>query len=170
MDALEAILTRRSIRQYQPGRTVPPGTVEALLRAAMAAPSARNLRPCEYLVVEDRALLDRLAKVHPYGRMLAQASLAVVLCADPERQPLEGYWLQDLSAATENLLLAAHALGLGAVWLGVQPRPEREGALRALLAIPEPFRIGMMVAVGYPAEEKAAMDRYEPHRIHRDRW
>ncbi|MBP7126018.1 nitroreductase family protein [Myxococcota bacterium] len=170
MDALEALLTRRSIRKFQPDRTVPPGTVETLIRAAMAAPSARNLRPCEYLVVEDRRLLDALAQAHPHGRMLAQASLAVVLCADPDRQPLEGYWLQDLSAATENLLLAAHALGLGAVWLGVQPRPEREAALREILQVPEPFRIGMMVAIGYPAETKEGPDRYEPARVHRDRW
>lgn len=170
MDALQAILTRRSIRQYQPDRPIAPETVEMLLRAAMAAPSARNLRPCDYLVVQDRTRLDRMAEAHPHGRMLAQAPLAVVLCADVRRQPLEGYWLQDLSAATENLLLAAHALGLGAVWLGVQPRPEREAALREILEVPDSFRIGMVVAIGHPAETKGVPDRFDPTRVHFDRW
>lgn len=170
MDALQAILTRRSIRHYLPDRPVAPEMVETLLRSAMAAPSANNLRPWEFLVVEDRHVLDSLSRVHPHGRMLAQAPLAIVLCADPGRQPLEGYWLQDLSAATQNLLLAAHALGLGAVWLGVQPRREREAALREVLGVPEPIRIGMLVAIGHPAESKGPADRFEPHRVHRGRW
>ena len=120
MDAMTTIMTRRSIRAYE-AEPVSPELVETLLRAAMAAPSAGNQQPWRFVVIAERATLDRLAATSPYAGPLLRASLAVVVCGETlgERHP--GYWVEDCSAAMENLLLAAHALGLGAVWLGYHP-------------------------------------------------
>lgn len=169
MDAIEAILTRRSIRKYGPG-PVSDEMMETLLRAAMASPSARNQQPWAFVVVDDRAILNAVPEFHPHAGMLRHAPLAIVVCADTTRQPLEGYWLQDCAAATQNVLLAAHALGLGACWVGVQPRPEREAGLKRLLDLPDWVRPVALVALGYPAETRERADRFDPARIHRNRW
>ena len=165
---MDFIMTRRSIRQYTE-RPVTDETVTQLLRAAMAAPSAKNQQPWHFVVVRDRDLLEAIAQSTPYSGMTRGAQLAVVVCAVPdERDP--GYWPQDCSAATENLLLAANALGLGAVWLGFHPLPEREEKMRALLGIPENVVPFSVVPIGYPAEHPAPVDRYDERRIHFDRW
>ncbi len=169
MDAIEAILSRRSIRWYTPD-PVPEGLVRAVLEAAMASPSARNRQPWAFVVVDDRAILNAVPEFHPHAGMLRHAPLAIVVCADTTRQPLEGYWLQDCAAATQNILLAAHALGLGACWVGVQPRPEREAGLKRLLDLPEWVRPVALVALGYPAETRERTDRFDLSRIHRNRW
>lgn len=168
MDAIEAILTRRSIRQYASG-TIPDETVRTLLEAAMAAPSARNLQPWTFVLLDDRAILDAIPDFHPHAKMLRNAPLAILVCADTTRQPLEGYWLQDCAAATQNLLLAAHALGLGACWVGVQPREEREAGLRRLLSLPNEIRPVALVALGWPAEFKGRADRFDATRVYRNR-
>ncbi len=169
MEALEAILTRRSIRRYT-SEPVPEDLIHRLLQAAMAAPSARNKKPWAFVVVDDRTILEAIPDFHPHAAMLREAPLAIVVCADTTRQPLDGYWLQDCSAATENILLAAHALGLGACWVGVQPRPEREQGLRRLLGLPDAIRPVAAVALGWPAEKKPPANRYDPGRVHRNRW
>jgi nitroreductase len=169
MDALEAILTRRSVRKYD-SRPVADELVTELLRAAMAAPSAGNQQPWHFIVVRDRALLDGIADFHPYGAMTRQAALAIVVCADLRLEQRPGFWVQDCSAATQNLLLAAHARGLGAVWLGVHPRPERVEATRALFSLPEHVVPLAIVPLGYPAETPSPTDRYDPRRVHLDRW
>lgn len=169
MDAIEAILTRRSIRKYAPG-PVPPQAVQTLLEAAMAAPSSKNQQPWAFVLIDDRRILDAIPDFHPHAKMLTSAPLAILVCADTTRQPLEGYWLQDCAAATQNLLLAAHALGLGACWVGVQPREEREAGLRRLLALPDPIRPVAMVALGLPGESKGRAERHDPSRVHRNGW
>ncbi len=169
MDAIEAILTRRSIRRYAPG-PIPGDVVRTLLEAAMAAPSSKNRQPWAFVLLEDRALLDAIPEFHPHAAMLRHAPLAILVCADTTRQPLEGYWLQDCAAATQNLLLAAHALGLGACWVGVQPRAEREAGLRRLLSLPDTIRPVALVALGLPAETPPRADRFDPSRIHRNGW
>lgn len=169
MDAIEAILTRRSIREYSP-KPVAEETVRVLIRAAMAAPSARNLQPWVFLVIDDRETLDAIPSFHPNAAMLRNAPLAIVVCADTSRQPMEGYWLQDCSAATQNILIAAHALGLGACWVGIQPRPEREAGVRRLLALPDRIRPASLVSLGYPAQTKEPVDRFDPTRILRNTW
>lgn len=171
--AIENILTRTSIRQYQPGRIVPADTLETLLRAAMAAPTAVNRQPWEFVVVDDRALLDSLMTVCPYARMLEHASLAIVTCGNMNRA-LEGegrdFWIEDVSAATENLLLAAHALDLGAVWTGVYPSAERVSGIQKILNLPETIVPLALVPVGYPAVDPEPKDKWNPEKVKYNRW
>lgn len=169
MDAMQAILSRRSIRKFT-SQPVSDDLIMQLLKAAMNAPSAGNQQPWHFIVVKDRAILDEIPKIHPYAQMLKEAPLAIAICGDMEKQLHEGYWVQDCSAATENLLLAAHALGLGAVWLGVHPREERVAGLLKLLHIPEKIVPLCVIAIGYPAEEKPPAERFLPERIHYDAW
>jgi nitroreductase len=169
MEALEAILTRRSIRKYT-DKAVPKEAVEKLLEAAMSAPSAMNSQPWEFVVIRDRAKLLALRDAHPYAQMLTEARLAVAVCGVLARESYPGYWMIDCSAATQNLLLAAHALGLGAVWLGVHPRPERIEPISRLLELPEGVIPLALVAVGYPAERKEPSRRFESGRIHFEHW
>jgi nitroreductase len=155
---IQAILGRRSIRRYQP-KTVEKEKVNMLLECACAAPSAGNSRPWHFIVVDDRSKLNAIAEAHPYGKMLFQAPLAIVVCGDPTKSPFaHRHWVDDCSAAMENILLAAHALELGAVWLGVQPDAGREQAVRNILSVPDHIRVLGIASIGYPAETK------EPHR------
>lgn len=169
MDAMEAIRTRRSVRRYT-DEPVTDGEILAVLKAGMQAPSARNQQPWAFVVVRDRKILDEITQVHPYAKMLAQAQAAIAVCGDTARQQAEGYWVQDCSACTQNILLAAHALGLGAVWLGVHPREERVVEIRRLLELPDTvFPLGL-ISVGRPAEVPEHQDRFDISRVHVDRW
>jgi len=169
MDAMQAILSRRSIRKYT-SQPVSEATVEELLQAAMAAPSAGNQQPWHYVVIRDRQILTQIPRVHPYSSMVPSAQLAILVCGDLQREKHAGYWVQDCSAATQNLLLAAHAKGLGAVWLGVYPREDRVAGLRKMLELPQHAMPLALIAIGYPAEVKAPAERYDPSRVHQDGW
>jgi nitroreductase len=171
MDAIEAILKRRSIRKYT-DEAVTDEQVEMLLRAAMAAPSAGNKQPWHFVVVRDQALREAFTEFQPYSAMLREASVGILICGDTELE-LElavGYWVQDCSAATENLLIAANALGLGAVWLGITPRADWVTQTKALFGLPGNVVPLGMVSVGHPAEEKEPADRYQAERVHHDKW
>jgi len=169
MDALTTILTRRSIRKYKQKR-IPLETIETLLRAGMAAPSARNKQPWEFLVIQNRETLDKIAGWHPYAKMLREACVAILVCANTNIQEIEGYCALDCAAATENILLAAHALGLGAVWIGIYPRTERIAKIKEMFSLP-PFILPIsLISLGYPAEEKAQRDRFDKTKVHFDRW
>ena len=171
--AVENIMTRTSIRQYQPDRSISRDTVDLLLHAAMSAPTAVNKQPWAFVVIDSRESLDSLAEVLPYARMLRHAPLAIVTCGDLGKA-LEGeareFWIQDVSAATENLLLAAHALGLGAVWTGVYPSTERTKAVQERLGMPANIIPLAVVPVGYPAHEGGPKDKYKADNIHFGRW
>ncbi len=169
MEAMEAILSRRSIRRYGEAK-IPEEVVQQLLEAAMSAPSANNEQPWHFVVIDDRRLLDEIPRYHPFAGMLREAPMAIAVCGDLALQGRDGYWVQDCSAATENILLAAHALGLGAVWLGIHPRDDRVEATRKLLSIPENFRPLCLIALGYPAESKPCSNRYNSSRVHRNHW
>ncbi len=167
MSALDLLFARRSIRRFT-AEPVSEADERSLLEAAMAAPSAKDLRPWHFIVVRERATLDALAARHPFGKMLAEATLAVAVLGDPA---VNGdYWVVDCAAATENLLLAATALGLGACWIGMHPREERKGFVRELLAIPADIEILSLVAIGHPAETKPPRTRFDASRVHRERW
>jgi nitroreductase len=163
MDAMEAILTRRSIRKYTP-QPVSDELVTELLRAAMSAPSASNQQDWHFVVVRSRQVLDELGRVHPYAPV-GGAPLAIVVCGDLQRESHKGFWTQDCSAATQNLLLAAHASGLGAVWCGCYPREERAGAVAKVLGLPQHVVPLALVVIGYPAETKPRQDRYDPAKV-----
>jgi len=169
MDILEGIVSRRSIRKYKPD-LVPEDDVKTLLEAAMSAPSAGNEQPWEFVVIDDRRLLGAIPTVHPYSRMLDEAPLAILVCGNLHQEKHKGYWVQDCSAATQNLLLAAHGLGLGAVWLGVYPRDDRVAGVRRLLSLPDYIVPLALVSLGYPAEQRLPAERYKPDRVHHNGW
>lgn len=164
---IKTIFSRRSIRKYTPD-PVSEEDIKTLLEAAMAAPSASNRKPWHLVVVTERATLDRLADSHRYGKMLHEAPLCVAVCGDTSTS--ERFWVQDCSAATENLLLAATALGLGAVWLGVHPSGERVADIKEILGIPEDVNPLNLVSIGHPAEEKEPRTQYDEERVHREKW
>ena len=164
---IQTIFARRSIRKYT-AEPVSETDIKMLLEAAMAAPSASNRKPWQFVVVAERQTLDRLAEVHPHGKMLFEATLCIAVCGDLTE--MERFWVQDCSAATENLLLAATALGLGAVWLGVYPREERVAAVRQVLGIPDTITPLNLISIGHPAEEKEPRTQYDEVRVHRERW
>ncbi len=160
-----ATLARRSIRQYT-GEPVGQAQVRRLLEAAMAAPSASNRQPWHFVVVTERGTLNALAEAHPYAEMLLQAPLCIVVCGETENS----YWVQDCSAATENILLAATEMGLGSVWLGVHPRAERERSVRDIVGLPPHYSPLCLIALGHPAEQKEPRTQYQEERVHRERW
>ncbi len=164
---LDTIFARRSIRQYT-DEPVTPEQIKKVLEAGMAAPSAANRKPWHFVAVTDRAKLNELAERHPHGKMLAQAAAAIVVCGDP--QISERFWVHDCAAATENILLAITALGLGGVWLGVYPGDNREAAIREVLGIPKEINVLSMIALGHPAEQKEPRTQYDETRVHRNGW
>lgn len=166
---LKTILSRRSIRQYR-DEALLDSDIEELLQAAMSAPSAGNQQPWHFVVIHERLVLQAISALHPYAGMVATAAAAILVCGDPALEIYPGYWVQDCSAATQNILLAAHAKGLGAVWCGIHPRNEREQALRLLLEIPEAVIPFSLVALGHPAESHPPADRYDVGRVHNGRW
>ena len=169
MDAMDAILSRRSIRKYTP-EEVPDTVIQELLEAAMAAPSASNQQPWQFMVIRDRRVLDQIPGCHPYSAMVKEATVVILVCGDLKLETSKGFWAQDCSAATENLLLAAHARGLGAVWLGVYPREDRVKGLRKLLNLPDHVVPLALVPVGFPAEKKPRAGRYNAARVHYNQW
>ena len=165
--AIENIMTRTSIRKFKQ-QPVEAEKVETMLRAAMAAPTAVNRQPWHFVVVDDKAVLAKLAGQGRGGDMLRNAPLAIVVCGNTEKA-LEGdaqsFWIQDTSAATENLLLAAHALGLGAVWTGVYPIMQRAGHVMEVLGLPEYVIPLATVVIGYPDEQPAPKDKWKPENV-----
>jgi nitroreductase len=165
----DPVLSRRSIRTYT-GQPVSAEHIERLLRAAMAAPSAGNQQPWHFIVVTDHEALAAIPSFHPYARMLAQTPAAIVVCAVTDGLRWPPFRDQDCAAAVENILIEAVTLGLGAVWLGVHPLEERVTGLRRLLGIPDEVVPFAVVALGHPAETKQPADRFDPERVHRERW
>lgn len=169
MDAMEAIRTRRSIRKYT-GKPVSENLVKEILRAGMMAPSAGNQQPWHFVVADDRSVLNEIPKTHPYAGAVKESPVAIVVCGDTRLEKHEGYWVQDCSAAVQNMLLAAHSLGLGTVWLGVFPRGDRVEGLRKLFGLPKEVIPLAVIAVGYAAEKRESTDRFDAARIHRNKW
>jgi nitroreductase len=169
MDVLEVIHTRRSIRKYE-DRAVSEQLVEKLLRAAMMAPSALNSQPWHFVVVTDRAMLAEIAAKYKHAEMTKDAQLAILVCADLKLEQISGYWPQDCSAAVQNLLLAAHALGLGAVWTGIHPNHECTEGYRRLFELPSNIMPHSLIPIGFPGESPETEDRYREDRIHKERW
>lgn len=164
---IEFIFQRRSIRRFT-RQGVKEADVKTLLEAGMAAPSSNNRKPWHFVVAEERAILDRLGSAHPYGKMLREATLAIAVCADPGVSPTA--WVQDCSAATENILLAVPALGLGGCWLGCHPHEDRKESIREILEIPLHIEILSLLAIGHPGERKDSRTQFDPSRVHKGKW
>lgn len=169
MELREAIRTRRSIRKFK-REAVPQEMVQLILEAAMLAPSAGNQQPWHFLVVTDRLKLDAIPAFHPYAKMLHEAELAIVVCGAPEGTKWPDFWVQDCSAAVQNMLLAARDLGLGSVWTGIYPLEDRVENMRRLFAIPENVYPFAVVPIGWPDGEFSAKDRYRAAAVHRNQW
>lgn len=164
-------MNRRSVRDYT-GESIDTEALEQILRAAMAAPTARNKQPWSFIVVTEREMLDRLRDGLAYGKMLGTAGAAIVVCALPEEANVQLPELAviDSSCASENLLLAAEALGLGAVWIASWPYDDRMAFVRSSLGIPETVIPLNIIAVGRPKESKPPLDKFKPEKIHREMW
>lgn len=166
---LDTIFNRRSIRKYL-DKPVEEDKLRTILRAAMYAPSARDCRPWHFIVVKDRGMIERFMQLQPYSKMLAQAPVLILVCGDQGREAAPGYFMEDCGAAVQNLLLAAHELGLGACWLGIAPVQERMQPIGELFGLPQGIVAFCGVAVGYPDEVRQVPERFEEERIHHNRW
>ena len=168
---IDNLFARRSIRSFT-DQPVSEEQIEMLLKAAMAAPSCGNCRPWHFVVITDQGMREALLEAHPWAQMLAEAPVCIVPCGQPSMSypGANGYWIVDLCAATENILLAAVGLGLGAVWCGVYPLEDRITITRRILGLPEEVIPVAYIPVGYPAETKAPRTQYDPGCVHRDRW
>ncbi|MFC1733621.1 nitroreductase family protein [candidate division KSB1 bacterium] len=169
METLTAIFTRRSIRKYTK-QVISQEFVVKLLEAAMHAPSARNLQPWQFIVINEREKLDDLSEIHPYGKMLKEATLTILVCGDRNLESNDAYLLQNCVASTQNILLAAHDLGLGAVWLGVYPREQRINDIRKYFNLPDHILPISLISLGYPAETKEIPERFRKERVHYNGW
>lgn len=170
-DALLVIRNRRSVRRFT-SQAVAEEDIDALLRAGMAAPTARNRQPWSFVVITQRAVLDHLAEGLSYGKMLSSATAAIAVCALPEQanSNMTELAVIDATCAAENMLLAIHALGLGGVWVAAYPYGDRMDHVRSVLGIPAAVIPLNVIAVGYAADEKPPLDKYRQDKIHRERW
>jgi nitroreductase len=169
METMQAILGRRSIRRYT-DEPVSDAEVKTLLEAAMAAPSGHNKQPWQFIILREKATMLEIMKFHNYSKMLEQASVAIIVCGDLEASGDSVFWPQDCAAATQNILLAAYSMRLGAVWLGVYPQPPLVEGLRKLLNIPDKVTPFCIVSIGKPQEQKPPGNRFNEARIHYNKW
>ncbi len=169
LDALGTIFTRRSVRRFKPDPVSKDDVID-LLKAGMQAPSARNEQPWHFLVIDDTALLHAIPQFHPFSQMLLVAPLAILICSDRDLERKKKSWILDCAAATQNILLAAHAKGLGAVWVGIYPDEERMSGMVDLLGLPDQIRPVALTAIGHPALIPEPEDRFKEERVHYNSW
>lgn len=165
------MLVRRSVRQFIKDKPISEAEIEYMLKCAMQAPSARNEQAWEFMVINDRALLDKIASSHPYGRVLVTAPLAIVVVGNTQKVKSQ-LFPQDLAAATQNILLAATALELGSCWMGIHLNDDRAKSLTEVLSLPEHIVPFSVIAIGHPEDPTALkpIDRYQPEVVHYNRW
>lgn len=168
METYEAILGRRSVRSFR-ADPVPEEIIDRLMRAGMGGPSASNQWPLQFMVLTDREKLGQLATIRGY-EIVERAPLVVLVCGDMEKNRLGVIWVMDGSIAAQNILLAAHDAGLGAVWLGCWPAPERMPDTHRVLGLPWQIVPFAVLAMGYADHAPAPADRFEPERVHLNSW
>lgn len=169
MDILEAINSRRSVRKYT-DQDVSDEQMQQILEAAMMAPSAGNAQPWQFVVIRDKDTLAKIKEFNPYAAFAANAPVAVLACGDLSLEKFKGYWVQDCSAAVENLLLAAHGIGLGAVWTGIYPLEDRIAAASKLFGLPEHVIPLSLIVIGHPVKQLESKSRFNPERVHKESW
>ncbi len=168
-DKIDWILQRRSIRKYS-DKKISREEIDTILKVAMYAPSAMNKQPWHFVVIDDRELLNKFMEFHPHASFLKYASHAILVCGDEQEQHDDGFWVMDCGAATENMLLAAHGLGIGACWIGIHPREKRKEQTKELFSLPEHVAPFALVSLGYPLEPRPMPERYHPEKIHSNNW
>ena len=169
METLEALKTRRSIRKYTEQK-ISDKEINGIITCAMYSPSAFDKQPWQFIIINKKELFDEILKAAPHAEMIKGASHAVIICGDKNLEEEQGLLVQDISAATENLLLSAHSIGLGAVWVGIYPFADIEKGIRKLFNIPENVLPVSMVVTGYPAENPEQPKRYKEERVHINGW
>lgn len=170
--AIDNIFARKSVRAYTP-KPVEKPKVDLLIKAAMAAPTAINKQPWAFIVVDDRTILNKLAEELPYAKMAAQAPLAIMVCGDLSKAlhgETDQYWMLDCSAASENLLLAAESMGLGAVWTAVYPETDRMRKVRSIFSLPDYIIPFNLIPIGYPQHTEEPKDKFHEENIHYNKW
>ncbi len=171
-DFLETIFTRRSVRTFT-GEEVKKEDLATMMRAGMAAPSAMNIQPWAFLAVTDRDTLDTLCRSLPYAKMLDKAGAAIVVCGIPGKDDTyaKDFWVMDCSLASGNILLAAHAMGYGAVWTAVHPGNDRIAEVKTILNIPDNIIPLNVIPIGIPADRGAKpIDKFKEENIHWEKW
>lgn len=171
-ETIKTIHMRKSVRHFA-DKGVTKEQLETLVKAGMAAPSAMNRQPWAFVIVNDRKILDTLAAGSPNARMLYKASAAIIVCGDTKKVPNaneSGYWTLDCSAASENILLAAESMGLGALWTGVYPNKERMAFISKSLRLPDYIIPLNVIPVGYPTGDDKPKGKFKPENIHWNKW
>ena len=166
---MDEIFSRRSVRRYK-DTPISYDLLEKVIMAGMAAPSAGNVKPWHFIIIDDRQKLLKITEIHPYSNMLKECAAAVIVCGDITLEKHKGFWVQDCSAATENMLIEAVHLKLGAVWLGVYPVEKIVKAIQSLFGLPENIIPLCVVSLGYPLEKPERVDRFDPSRIRHNAW
>jgi nitroreductase len=168
-ERLSAVLSRRSIRQFT-GLAISYADIVQLLRAAMSAPSAGNEQPWKFVIIDDKEILVRASSADQGMHAISEAAAAILICAEPRLTKYRGYWPEECAAATQNILIAAHILGLGSLWLGLYPVGYRMRRIRKILHLPRRVVPFALVSLGYPAEKKLPSDNFDQRRIHLNCW
>lgn len=166
---MKTIYKRRSIRKFKEDH-ISDDTINDIIKAGMNAPSAGNERPWHFLIIRKKESLEAITKIHPYSSMLTQVNAAILVCGDLTLEKFKGFWVQDCSAAVQNMLLETSDMGLGSVWLALYPLEERVAGIRKILSLPAHIIPLAIVPVGVPDEDKPANDEFDQTRIHREVW
>jgi len=169
MELMEVMSTRRSIRRYTE-KEISDEMIEQVIRAGMMAPSAGNQQPWHFIVTRDREKMGKVTSFHPYASMLRNTPVSIVVCGDPNGKKWPEFWVQDCSAALQNMLLAARNIGLGTVWTGVYPLEDRMEGMRKTFEIPDNIYPFAIVPIGWPDTNFKSMDRYNASLIHNENW
>jgi len=172
MDAMDVIFTRRSVRKYK-DEEIDDKTIEKLIDAGVSAPSAGNQQPWHFIVLDtqkDKSTVNKIQSFHPNAKFISQSNKIIIICGDLDLEKFKGYWILDCSAATQNILLAARALGLGSCWCGVYPREDRIENFKKLFSLPKSVIPFSLISLGYTSEKQEKIDRYDKERIHYSKW
>lgn len=171
-ETIKTIMNRKSVRAYK-DEPISKEKLELIVKAGMAAPTAVDKRPWEFIVITDKAMLKKLSDVLPYAKMTEKAAAAIIVAGDLDRQNggrESDYWVMDCSAATENILLAVESLGLGAVWTAVYPNKDRLDPVRKLLKIPSTIVPLNVIPIGVPTGAEKPKDKWNPKQLHWNGW
>jgi nitroreductase len=169
MDTIETLFTRRSIRKYT-GVPVSDEDSHTILRAGFYAPSAKNRQPWHFIVVRSLETRSFITTIQPYTKMLPQADCCIIVCGDNLKERKTGFLVEDCSAALENMLLAAHGLGLGAVWCGIYPLPEVTKAISEYFSLPDNIIPIGLISIGHKGEDRTTEERFQPDLVHFEKW